>query len=147
MGNWLRKLEMRIFSIGEINFGVDLDKSKLALNTRADGKRELNADIYGDAGVFRQLSGQEDVDWSWALYPPVFFLHGFVVTDDEDGAAPETLRFEAAPTEYEIAIYMMEYSDLSDVCIVELSKERFEIQGNVDLLGNTLPFKIVIPLA
>lgn len=135
---------MNIFSIGDSDFGVDLGKSKVRLDTRADGKRELNADVYGDTIVFRQLSEQQDADWSWALYPPVFFLHGFVVPNDQGGAAPQTWNFEAVPTEYEIGIYMMEYSDLSDVCIVELSEKRFEIQGNVNLLGNALPFKIAI---
>ena len=135
---------MASFIIGDTNFQVDLAKSAISWHTGADAKRELNIDIFGKEDTFDSLSEPEDSPWSWALYPPAFFLHGFPIPEQQKEAT-QFWCFDAASEEYELGIYMMEYRDLSDLRM-ELSSERFAISGNVEFFGKVVQFSIDMPL-
>ena len=136
---------MGIFSIGGTNFAVDVAKSRIRLEALGDGMLEIDIDIHGDDDVFMRLmeedEEEDDGEWSWALYPPVFFLHGLRVAQGQPGAAvsgPLGTQCDAA----ESGIYMMEYGDVSLIDIGELSPRRLAIAGVVTLYGRQLPFQI-----
>ncbi|WP_219115786.1 hypothetical protein [Janthinobacterium sp. UMAB-56] len=137
---------MRVFSIGDTNFEVDVAKSRIALTPDANGLLEINIDIHGDDDVFMRLTEPEDAQWSWALYPPAFFLHGLRIPQGQDGALAIGM-LDTHPEAEESGIYMMEYGDVSAVNIIELSARRLLVSGMVDLCGERLPFHIDMPRA
>jgi hypothetical protein len=137
---------MSIFSIGYTNFEVDVAKSSIRLEAHGSGMLELNIDIHGDDDVFMRLTEPEDAEWSWALYPPAFFLHGLRIPEGQGGALAIGM-LDTHPEAEESGIYMMEYGDVSAVNIIELSARRLLVSGMVDLCGKRLPFHIDMPRA
>ncbi|KAB8052716.1 hypothetical protein GCN78_09045 [Janthinobacterium rivuli] len=135
---------MTVFSIGNTNFEVDVAKSSISLEAHGSGMLELNIDIHGDDEVFMRLTEPEDAEWSWALYPPAFFLHGLRIPKGQGGALAIGM-LDMHPEAEESGIYMMEYGDVSAVNIIELSADRLAMSGMVDLCGKHLPFHIDMP--
>ena len=140
---------MSVFSIGGTDFAVDGSKSRIRLEAVGNGMLELDADIHGDAAVFADLTDEEDGEWSWALYPPVFFLHGLRVAQGRpvpDGSAGGTPAPQAGAADdaAESGIYMMQYRDIAALDIIELSARRLALSGLVDFHGRQLPFHIDI---
>lgn len=138
---------MRVFSIGSTDFGVDGTKSRIRLDVQGDGMLEVHVDIHGDEAVFERLADVEDGEWSWALYPPVFFLHGLRVAQGQAGAGAGGRPGQqpgAADDAAESGIYMMQYRDIAALDIIELSARRLAMSGLVDFHGRQLPFQIDI---
>ena len=135
---------MTVFSIGDTNFDVDFTKSSIRLEEDGTGMVELNIDIHGDDDVFMRLTEPDDAEWSWALYPPAFFLHGLRMPQGQGGAFAIGM-LDTHPEAEESGIYMMEYGDVSAVNILELSARRLLVSGMVDLCGKRLPFHIDMP--
>lgn len=137
---------MTVFSIGDTNFDVDFAKSSISLEEDGTGMVELNIDIHGDDDVFMRLTESDDAEWSWALYPPAFFLHGLRIPEGQGGAFAIGMLDTHREAE-ESGMYMMEYGDVSAVNIIELSARRLLVSGMVDLCGKRLPFHIDMPRA
>lgn len=137
---------MTVFSIGDSNFEVDVAKSRIRLESDGSGMLELNIDIHGDDDVFMRLTEEDDAQWAWALYPPAFFLHGLRVPEGPQGVCAIG-QLDTASHAEEAGIYMMEYGDVTAVCIIELSARRLAMSGMVDLCGKRLPFHIDMPRA
>lgn len=135
---------MTVFSIGDTNFDVDIAKSSISLEEDGTGMVELNIDIHGDDDEFMRLTEPDDAEWSWALYPPAFFLHGLRIPQGQGGAFAIGM-LDTHPEAEESGIYMMEYGDVSAVNIIELSARRLLVSGMVDLCGKRLPFHIDMP--
>lgn len=135
---------MTVFSIGDTNFDVDIAKSSISLEEDGTGMVELNIDIHGDDDEFMRLTEPDDAEWSWALYPPAFFLHGLRISQGQGGALAIGM-LDTHPEAEESGIYMMEYGDVSAVNILELSARRLLVSGMVDLCGKRLPFHIDMP--
>ncbi|UQV43797.1 hypothetical protein KIV45_17935 [Janthinobacterium lividum] len=135
---------MTVFSIGDTNFEVDVAKSSISLEAHGSGMLELNIDVHGDDDVFMRLTEPEDAEWSSALYPPAFFLHGLRIPEGQGGAFAIGM-LDTHPEAEESGIYMMEYGDVSAVNIIELSARRLLVSGVVDLYGKRLPFHIDLP--
>ena len=135
---------MTVFSIGDTNFEVDFAKSSIRLEEDGTGMVELNIDIHGDDDVFMRLTEPDDAQWSWALYPPAFFLHGLRIPQGQEGAFAIGM-LDTHPEAEESGMYMMEYGDVSAVNIIELSARRLLVSGMVDLCGKRLPFHIDMP--
>jgi hypothetical protein len=135
---------MNVFSIGDANFEVDVAKSRISLAERADGMREINIRIEADDEVFMRLTEDDDAPWSWALYAPSFSLQGLLVAGTDD-APVQMLAVDASNTDCESSLYMMEYHDVADLRLVELSAQRLAIAGKVDFFGKRLPFAIDMP--
>lgn len=132
---------MTVFSIGDTNFAVDIAKSNISLEAHGSSMLELNIDIHGDDDVFMCLTEPDDAEWSWALYPPAFFLHGLRIPQ----GALSIGMLDLYPDAEESGIYMMDYGDVSAVNIIELSARRLLVSGMVDLCGKRLPFHIDMP--
>ena len=137
---------MTVFSIGDTNFDVDIAKSSISLEEDGTGMVELNIDIHGDDDVFMRLTEPDDAQWSWALYPPAFFLHGLRIPEGQGGTFAIGM-LDTHPEAEESGMYMMEYGDVSAVNIIELSARRLLVSGMVDLCGKRLPFHIDMPRA
>ena len=137
---------MTVFSIGDTNFDVDIAKSSISLEEDGTGMVELNIDIHGDDDVFMRLTEPDDAEWSWALYPPAFFLHGLRIPEGPGGTFAIGM-LDTHPEAEESGMYMMEYGDVSAVNIIELSARRLLVSGMVDLCGKRLPFHIDMPRA
>jgi len=135
---------MTVFRIGDTNFEVDVAKSRISLAPRADGMREINIRIEADDEVFMRLTEDDDAPWSWALYPPAFLLQGLLVAGTDD-APVQMLAVDAGNTDCESALYMMEYRDVADLRLVELSAQRLAITGKGEFFGKSLPFAIDMP--
>ena len=135
---------MNVFSIGDTNFEVDVAKSRVSLVAHANGMQEINIRIEADDEVFMRLTEDDDAPWSWALYPPSFSLHGLLVAGT-DTAPQHGLVVDAGSTDCECSLYMMEYRDVADLCLVELSAQRLTLTGKVDFFGESLPFAIDLP--
>lgn len=132
---------MHVFSIGDTNFTVDAAKSSISVAALANGMREINITVEADDEEFMRLTEDDDAPWSWALYPPSFSLHGLLVAGT--AAAPlHGLAVDASSTDCECSLYMMEYRDVVDLCLVELSVHRLALTGKVDFFGDSLPFVI-----
>lgn len=135
---------MNVFSIGDTNFEVDVAKSRISLEARADGMREINIRIEADDDVFTRLTEDDDAPWSWALYPPSFSLQGLLVAGP-DAASVHMLVVDTGSADCECSLYMMEYRDVAELRLVELSMQRLVIAGKVDFFGQGLPFAIDMP--
>lgn len=135
---------MHVFSIGDTNFEVDVAKSRISLVARADGMREINIRIEADDEVFMRLTEDDDAPWSWALYPPSFILQGLLVAG-ADAAPVHMLAVDASCTEAECSLYMMDYHDVAELRLVELSSQRLALTGKVDFFGSSLSFAIDMP--
>lgn len=137
---------MHVFSIGDTNFAVDVAKSRISVAALANGMREINITVEADDDEFMRLTEDDDAPWSWALYPPSFSLHGLLVAGT-DAAPLHGLAVDASSTDCECSLYMMEYRDVADLCLVELSAQRLALTGKVDFFGESLPFAIDLPRA
>lgn len=129
---------MDIFSIGGTHFAVDAAKSRISLDAQGEGMLEVNIDIHGDDEVFMRLTEDEEGEWSWALYPPVFFLHGLRLAAGAPAGGPPGRHDDAQ----EAGIYMMEYRDIAALDILALSARRVAMSGMVDFYGKQLPFHL-----
>lgn len=59
-----------------------------------------------------------------------------------DGAPVQMLAVDAGNTDCESALYMMEYRNVADLRLMELSAQRLAVTGKVDFDGESLPFAI-----
>ncbi|MDO8047587.1 hypothetical protein O3301_03845 [Janthinobacterium sp. SUN211] len=137
---------MHVFSIGDTNFAVDAAKSRISVAALANGMREINIKIEADDEEFMRLTEDDDAPWSWALYPPSFILQGLLVAGT-DASPLHGLAVDASNTDCEYSLYMMEYRDVADLCLVELSAQRLALTGKVDFFGESLPLVIDLPRA
>jgi|GEM_PF-373395 hypothetical protein len=137
----LGRLASCLFSIGPTEFFVDLEKSQFSLTRQSDGSSKLGIDIFGSRDVFGALSSQDDSDWSWALYPPEFYIHDFPLTPD--AFAADGSLFIAAREDHEIGLYMMEHCEVMNLHIKMESATKISIDGQVELWGKAMPFAIV----
>ncbi|MDP9918957.1 hypothetical protein J2W24_004626 [Variovorax boronicumulans] len=130
------------FLLGDTEFGIDRSKLKLSFLSDGGGRVEVNISISGDEGAFEHLTNDEDGPWSWALYPPVFHLAAFRISQELAVAALPITIPERAP-DFEIALYMMEYCEIRDV-VLQRVEEGLLIQGRVDVFGEEKPLRLQV---
>lgn len=130
-----------MFKIDGTDFKVDLKKSKFKLRIAKNGSAKIDADIYGDKTQYKSLTEDESSPWSWTLYPPHFYLHGFPAKPGKvEGTASATVTVEDLD-EHEAAIYLMEHNDIDEVS-VKIAKETLTAKGIVFLSGRPHSFSI-----
>jgi hypothetical protein len=69
----------------------------------------LNVDVSGDQSTFESLTEEEGQPFSWALYPPRFYIHDLPLPANTDINDFEYIITEDDIDEHEIDLYMMEY--------------------------------------
>jgi hypothetical protein len=129
---------MNVFVIGETDFGVNVEESYLRTVGECEGQRVLQLEVVGDTDIFDHISEAEE--WSWALYPPKFYLRGLPVPSDLfESEAMLSLEHNDA---YECSLYMMEHNAVRNLEVKFYSAREVELRGNVDLLGHDRRFSI-----
>jgi hypothetical protein len=132
----------RQFKIGSTDFGIDAATSTFAVDTTDPDRPTITVELAGDQATFDAISADEDSEWSWALYPPGFFLRSFPAqVDPATGVATARVRLDDLD-HYEFGIYMMEYSDIDNVAVKVVPDKSLEVTGRVDLLGEVDDFVI-----
>lgn len=69
----------------------------------------LTMDVSGNQSVFHTLTEDESHPFSWALYPPRFYINGLPLPSNTDINDFEYMITEDDMDDYEIDLYMMEY--------------------------------------
>src|SRR5262249_13897315 len=122
---------MAEFILANTNFAIDDEKSQIALAPGKKGELLLTLEIHGDQEVFDRLNAEERSEWSWALYPPHFYLRNYPVPlAARDKSVSVKLKPEDSAN-YDVALYMMEHNDVERV-VIQISKgTQVEVSGRV----------------
>ncbi len=133
---------MQQFKIGSTDFGIDTATSTFALDTTDPAKPTITIEVAGDPAIFEQLKADEEGEWSWALYPPGFYLRKFPAeVDPATGIATAHVVLDDVD-HYEFAILMMEHNNVDNVTVKLVPEKSLEVSGTVDLLGEVDDFTI-----
>jgi len=130
-----------MFKIDNTDFQIDVRKSRFKLRLSKAGTATIDADIYGDKSRYETITEDDDSPWSWTLYPPHFYIHGFPARLARTaGKASATIK-AADLDEHEAAIYLIEHNDIDDVTIT-VDATTFRARGTVFLSGRPHAFSI-----
>ncbi len=133
---------MQQFKIGSTDFGIDTTTSSFTVDAADPDRPTITIELSGDQSAFDTLSANEDSEWSWALYPPGFYLRSFPAqVDPSTGIATARVKLDDVDN-YEFAIYMMEHNNIDDVTVKLIPDKSLEISGRVDLFGEVHDFAI-----
>ena len=127
------------FVINGTEFGIDVVESSFVVDTSDPPEQLVTIEIRGDKDIFEKLSGDENSEWSWALYPPHFYIREF--PGEKVAGSPKVVAGGSADY-YELAIYMMEHNDVSDLKIEIDPQKTLHVTGRVDVFGETHDFEI-----
>jgi hypothetical protein len=132
---------MADFVIAGTEFGIDVQQSRIQLTSRGN-ELLLTLEVHGNPAKFAAIKSDEDSKWSWALYPPHFYIRSYPVPA---AARTRTAKVSLKPgdmTNYDIALYMMEHNDVDRVVVTLKGGVEVEVSGRVNLLGKRSPFEI-----
>ncbi len=133
---------MQQFRIGDTDFGIDARTSSFTVDTTDPERPTITIEIFGDQSAFDALTADDDSEWSWALYPPSFYLYSFPAqVDPSTGIATSRVKLDDVD-DYEFAIYMMEHNNVDNVTIQLIPDKSLELSGRVDLFGEEHDFAI-----
>lgn len=133
---------MQQFKIGSADFGIDATSSSFAVDTTDPDRPTITIKVNGDRATFKDLTADDDSEWSWALYPPAFYLNSFPAqVDPSTGIATARVALDDID-DYEFAIYMMEHNNIDNVTVKFIPDKSLEISGRVDLFGEVHDFAI-----
>ena len=127
------------FVINGTEFGINVVESSFVVDTSDPPEQLVTIEIRGDKDIFEKLSGDENSEWSWALYPPHFYIREF---PGEKVAGSSKVVAGGSADYYELAIYMMEHNDVSDLKIEIDPQKTLHVTGRVDIFGETHDFEI-----
>ena len=130
---------MNSFIIDGTEFGIDPQKSRLDFGRTERGQCEISLSIHGDHRTYQALTETENSEWSWTLYPPEFYLHGFPVPSEGPFSIPLTGEDCEA---YDIALYVIEHNAVEDVRVSLSRSRQVEVRGKAELSGKLAEFAI-----
>jgi hypothetical protein len=133
------------FLLGDTEFGLDRSNLKLSFLANGSGQVEVTISLSGDETTFQPLSDDEDGPWSWALYPPVFHLAAFRMSQ-ELAVAALPIKIPERAADFEMALYMMEYCEMRNVVLQRL-EDGLLVEGLVDVFGEEKPLRIQVARA
>ncbi len=134
--------KLQQFKIGDTDFGIDTTTSSFTVDATDPDRPTITIELSGDQATFDALKSEEDSEWSWALYPPGFYLRSFPAqVDPPTGVATARVQREDIDN-YEFAIYLMGHNDIDDVTVILIPDQSLEITGRVDLFGEIHDFTI-----
>lgn len=120
---------MNTFQIKTTEFGVEKIDFSIKNN-------ELYLEIMGSEKIFDQLSENEDGEWSWALYPPKFYVWGAPYGEQEIAIKGH------CDDSFDCALYLMEHNDF--IGTLHVTDEEFHVCGVADISGNPYEVKITV---
>ncbi len=126
------------FVIGGTDFGVDRGSVKVEFPLRPDGLVNVHLEVGGDESVFESVC--DDERWSWALYPPFFYVRMFPVSP-ADAELVRPIQITKRDETFEMNLYMMEYCEVTSV-VIRRDVDGISVEGRVDMWGQDMPFRI-----
>ena len=133
---------MASFVINGTDFGINAARSRFNVTRSFFRGASLDVEIEGDQGRFDAIKSAADSEWSWALYPPSFYLRAYPIPKPKD-TQPIDLRLQPGDTEkYDVALYMMEHNPVADLTIHLVPGTEIVIAGRVELFGEPGEFRI-----
>jgi len=132
---------MSTFTIGDTEFGVDLEESERSIDTTQPNVIELMLEVYGDQERFDAITDDDESEWSWALYPPHFYLRGLTVPSSTVNDFVELPKPDDND-EIEAAIYIMEHNPVYDLRILIVPHSHVETLGMVEVMGRPQRFHL-----
>ncbi len=133
---------MASFVINGTEFGIARGPSRCALTRRWLRGASLTVEVQGDAEVFERLRDAEDSPWSWALYPPSFYLRALPVPKPTGSQAIELGLTQLEVEGHDVGLYMMEHNPVTDVVLQLGPGTQVVIRGKVELCGEPGEFRI-----
>jgi hypothetical protein len=131
-----------MFTIDDTDFGIDEAKSSFKLEILNSGDAVIDAEVYGDQKRYDEVTGDYDSSpWSWALYPPHFYMRSYPATGGLSAGAFRAVVSTDDLDEYEVAIYLMEHNDVDAVEVIA-DRRTLRATGVVILSGKRHPFSI-----
>lgn len=124
------------FKLGASVFDIELSTVELSITEAEAGMRRLFIEA---EAIAEQVA--EDEEWNWSGFPPKFYLRGLTVPDYSVGSKNQ-LQVPMKHEEYEMALYLGEHNDVTDVVVVLTAWSSVEITGTVDAMGTIAPFQI-----
>lgn len=132
---------MDFFIIGATNFGIEPTKSSFTLTKANDGRLFLAIEVRGNEKLYKEITADENSEWSWTLYPPYFYLRDYSISEKLNGSVCEIRMKPEDSDNFDVALYLMEHNTVTDVTI-KFSDRRVEVAGRVDLMGEVREFQI-----
>lgn len=106
----------------------------------------LNFDVSGDQKVFDGLTEDERHPYSWALYPPRFYIHDLPLEPKKNINDFEYTITEDDIDAYEIDLYLMEYCTVYP-CKIKGKNGTISIEGMVhDIKKELVPLCIQLKI-
>ncbi len=130
------------FVIGKTDFGIEIDESSFEIDTSDPSRPLVTIEIHGNETIFEKLSNDDESEWSWALYAPHFYIREFPAKPTSDASTVTANARLDDIEEYDLAIYMMEHSDIDNVKIEATVDKALKVTGRVNLFGKTHDFEI-----
>jgi len=124
-------------------FKLDQSNFELDKNFRFSFENGLlNLDVVANREKFKTLTKDEGQPFSWAIYPPKFYIHNLPLPSDTDLSNFEYVITVDDIDEYEIDLYIMEYCTVFP-CKIVGKNGNIIIEGSVHDLGKELvPLRI-----
>ena len=129
------------FFFGETNFGVEPKQSRFDLKKASDGRLLLTIEVHGKEKLYKEVTADENSEWSWTLYPPYFYLRDYPVAEQTKGTERQLRLKPEDADNFDVALYLMEHNNVEGVTI-KVNDHRIEISGHVDLMGEPREFRI-----
>jgi hypothetical protein len=101
----------------------------------------LTLEIHGNEKLYKELTADENSEWSWTLYPPHFYLRDYPVSEKTKGKVRQIKLKSEDAAHFDVALYLMEHNAVEDVTI-KVDEHRLEVTGQVDLMGEPRDFRI-----
>src|SRR5262245_994507 len=133
---------MLSFVINGTEFGIDPATSFFRLTSRMLRGPLLDVEINGLDDVFRKLTESESSAWSWALYPPQFYLRAYPIPKPKSGKRLDVRLPPGDLERYDSALYMMNHNRVDDVGLGLMPDTELIVTGKVDLFGEPGEFRI-----
>jgi len=130
------------FLIGDTDFKIDTKESNVSYDNSDQDNPLVTMEIVGDNTTFDAITESDDSKWSWALYPPKFYITEYPITIDPLTGIATANADTGDLDKYEFAIYMMEHNNITNVKIIILPSGTIEITGTVDVMGEEYFFLI-----
>src|SRR5262245_31498284 len=124
---------MASFVINGTEFGINAARSRFTVTRTFFRGASLDVEIEGEQALFDALKATEDSAWSWALYPPNFYLRAYPIPKPKS-TQPLDVRLQPGDADkYDTALYMMEHNPVADVTIRLVPEAEIVIAGRMEL--------------
>lgn len=130
---------MQKFIIGTNNFGV----SKINYEIDRENLNIIDLTIEGDPKLFDKISGDEDGEWNWAIYPPELYMRQVPIT--MDGKMAQATINEKTLEHADVALYMGEHNDMEGKMTID-QNDIFRFTGLVYISGKKMNLELEVKL-